>query len=58
MNHNRCAVSKPETQSPVKVVLDPASFDALANALNQPQEPGPKLKALATKTPAWQRKDR
>ena len=33
--------------------LAPEHFDAFSQALNRPPEPGPKLKALLNRTPAW-----
>jgi uncharacterized protein (DUF1778 family) len=35
--------------------LDPAAHDAFAAALDAPPEPGPKLRALMARKPAWQR---
>lgn len=34
-------------------VLDPAKHDAFMHALDNPPQPGPKLKALMRRTPAW-----
>ncbi|HST37384.1 MAG TPA: DUF1778 domain-containing protein [Allosphingosinicella sp.] len=33
--------------------LDPARFDAFAEALDKPPPPGPKLRALLRREPAW-----
>lgn len=33
--------------------LDAAQFDAFAQALDNPPPPGPKLRALLARTPAW-----
>lgn len=33
--------------------LDPARFDAFAAALDDPPPPGPKLRALLRRAPAW-----
>jgi uncharacterized protein (DUF1778 family) len=35
--------------------LAPEDFDAFAQALASPSEPGPKLKALFARTPTWKR---
>jgi uncharacterized protein (DUF1778 family) len=34
-------------------VLDPAGYDAFLEALNNPPAPGPKLRALMRRVPAW-----
>ena len=34
-------------------VLDPARFDAFVHALDNPPAPGPKLRALLGRVPAW-----
>lgn len=34
-------------------VLDPARYDAFVHALDDPPAPGPKLRALLRRTPAW-----
>lgn len=34
-------------------VLDPARYDAFVQALDNPPAPGPKLRALLRRTPAW-----
>lgn len=34
-------------------VLDPARYDAFVHALDNPPAPGPKLRALLRRTPAW-----
>ena len=34
-------------------VLDPAGYDAFLEALNNPPAPGPKLRALLRRVPAW-----
>lgn len=36
-------------------VLDPARYDAFVRALDHPPAPGPKLKALLRRRPAWER---
>lgn len=36
-------------------VLDPKRFDAFVHALDNPPEPGPKLRALLRRRPAWER---
>ncbi|ACB95116.1 DUF1778 domain-containing protein [Beijerinckia indica] len=36
-------------------VLDPARYDAFVQALDNPPAPGPKLKSLLRRTPAWQK---
>lgn len=36
-------------------VLGDAQFDAFVDALDTPPAPGPKLRALMTRTPAWER---
>jgi uncharacterized protein (DUF1778 family) len=36
-------------------VLDGAGYDAFMQALDNPPAPGPKLRALLRRTPAWQR---
>ena len=36
-------------------VLDAERYDALKHALDKPPVPGPKLKSLLRRTPAWQR---
>lgn len=35
--------------------LDPERYDAFMQALDKPPVPGPKLKALLRRTPAWQK---
>lgn len=35
--------------------LDPERYDAFVQALDNPPAPGPKLKALLRRTPAWQK---
>jgi uncharacterized protein (DUF1778 family) len=35
--------------------LDPERYDAFMQALDNPSAPGPKLKALLRRTPAWQK---
>ncbi|KGF68797.1 antitoxin [Hoeflea sp. BAL378] len=35
-------------------VLDPDRHDAFIHALDNPQAPGPKLRALARRVPAWE----
>lgn len=35
--------------------LDPECYDAFMQALDKPPAPGPKLKALLRRTPAWQK---
>ncbi len=35
--------------------LDPERFDAFMRILDNPHAPGPKLKALLRRTPAWER---
>lgn len=35
--------------------LDPARYDEFMHALDNPPAPGPKLKALLRRTPAWQK---
>lgn len=35
--------------------LDPKRYDAFMQALDSPAPPGPKLKALLRRTPAWQK---
>ena len=35
--------------------LDPERYDAFMRALDNPPAPGPKLKALLRRTPAWQK---
>lgn len=35
--------------------LDPERYDAFMHALDNPPAPGPKLKALLRRTPAWQK---
>ncbi|HEY5721804.1 MAG TPA: DUF1778 domain-containing protein [Allosphingosinicella sp.] len=34
-------------------VLDPGRFDAFVEALDNPPAPGPRLRALLRRTPAW-----
>jgi uncharacterized protein (DUF1778 family) len=34
-------------------VLDPKQYDAFVDALDNPPAPGPKLRALLRRTPAW-----
>jgi len=36
-------------------ILDPERYDAFRQALDNPPAPGPKLKALLRRTPAWQK---
>jgi uncharacterized protein (DUF1778 family) len=36
-------------------VLEPDRFDAFVEALDSPPEPGPKLKALLRRVPAWEK---
>ncbi len=36
-------------------VLDPERYDAFMQALDNPPAPGPKLKSLLRRTPAWQK---
>ena len=36
-------------------VLDPARYDAFVRALDNPPAPGPKLRALLRRRPAWER---
>ena len=36
-------------------VLDPDRYDAFMTALDNPPAPGPKLKALLRRVPAWQK---
>lgn len=36
-------------------VLDPERYDAFVDALDNPPAPGPKLRALLRRTPAWAR---
>lgn len=36
-------------------VLDPERYDAFVHALDNPPAPGPKLRALLRRTPAWKR---
>jgi uncharacterized protein (DUF1778 family) len=36
-------------------LLDPARYDAFARALDNPPAPGPKLRALLRRRPAWER---
>ena len=36
-------------------VLDPERYDAFVEALDNPPAPGPKLRALLRRTPAWAR---
>jgi uncharacterized protein (DUF1778 family) len=36
-------------------VLDAARYDAFLHALDNPPAPGPKLRSLLRRTPAWQR---
>jgi uncharacterized protein (DUF1778 family) len=36
--------------------LDPQRFDAFLRALDTPPAPGPKLKALLRRAPAWERR--
>ena len=36
-------------------VLDPEDYDAFLEALDSPPSPGPKLKALMSRTPAWEK---
>ena len=36
-------------------VLEPARYDAFVDALDHPPAPGPKLKALLRRVPAWQK---
>ncbi|MFC3204825.1 type II toxin-antitoxin system TacA family antitoxin [Aquamicrobium soli] len=35
--------------------LDPERYDAFVQALDNPPAPGPKLRALLRRTPAWQK---
>jgi uncharacterized protein (DUF1778 family) len=35
--------------------LDPERYDAFVHALDNPPAPGPKLRALLRRTPAWQK---
>ncbi len=35
--------------------LDPERYDTFMNALDNPPEPGPKLRALVRRVPAWKR---
>lgn len=35
-------------------VLDPERYDAFARALDNPSAPGPKLRALMRRVPAWE----
>lgn len=35
-------------------VLDPERYDAFAQALDRPPAPGPKLRSLLRRTPAWE----
>lgn len=35
--------------------LDPDHFDAFARALDDPPAPGPKLRSLLRRTPAWEK---
>ena len=37
-------------------VLDPDRYDAFMQALDNPPAPGPKLKSLLRRVPAWQKK--
>jgi uncharacterized protein (DUF1778 family) len=36
-------------------VLDPERYDTFKHALDNPPAPGPKLKSLLRRTPAWQK---
>lgn len=36
-------------------VLDPERYDTFMHALDNPPAPGPKLRALLRRTPAWER---
>ena len=36
-------------------VLDAKGYDAFVDALDNPPAPGPKLRALMARTPAWAR---
>jgi uncharacterized protein (DUF1778 family) len=36
-------------------VLDPKRYDAFLHALDNPPAPGPQLRSLLRRTPAWQR---
>lgn len=36
-------------------VLDPARYDAFLHALDNPPAPGPKLRSLLRRVPAWQK---
>lgn len=36
-------------------VLDPGRYDAFMHALDNPPAPGPKLRSLLRRTPAWQK---
>lgn len=36
-------------------ILNDADFEAFSEALNQPREPDPKLRALMSRRPAWDR---
>ncbi len=36
-------------------VLDPEQYDAFVKVLNDPPEPDPKLRALMSRIPAWER---
>lgn len=36
-------------------VLDPERYDAFVQALDNPPAPGPKLRSLLRRTPAWQK---
>ena len=36
-------------------VLDPQRYDAFLHALDNPPAPGPKLRSLLRRVPAWQR---
>jgi uncharacterized protein (DUF1778 family) len=36
-------------------VLDPEGYDAFLHALDNPIAPGPKLRALLRRSPAWQK---
>ena len=35
--------------------LDPKRYDAFVHALDNPRAPGPKLKALLSRVPLWER---
>ena len=35
--------------------LDPAQYDAFVDALDNPPKPGPKLRSLLQRKPAWER---